>query len=117
MDRWTAGTTALVWLMGRLVLGTRWHGVEVAPGVWRDAVGLGQWAILWVLLAALAIGVAARLTRWPHRLLALGPLLGWIAWSLRDGALGPLPVAIYGLPTILAWCGPLLAHDALRRRT
>ena len=116
MRRWTAGTAAVAWLLGRIVLGSRWDGVEIAPGLWRDSVGLWQWAILWLLLAGLAIGVAARLTRWSHRMVALVPLLCWIAWSLREGTLGPLPVVIYGLPTLVAWCGPLLAHDALRRR-
>lgn len=115
MDRWTAATAALAWLAGLVILGTRWHGVEVAPGRWQDAISLRQWAALWALLALLAWSVGGRLTRWPRRTMALLPLLAWIAWSLRAGTLGPVPMVIYGVPTLAAWCGGLLARDAWRR--
>lgn len=115
MHRWTGGAAALAWLSGLLVLGTRWEGIEVSPGVWRDAISLRQWAVLWVVLAVLGTAVAARLPRWPQRALALLPLLCWIAWSLRTGTLGPVAMVIYGLPTVIAWCGGLLARDASRR--
>ena len=115
MHRWTAGTAALVWLAGVLVLGTRWEGIEVAPGVWRDSISLRQWAALWVVLAVVACAVGARLPRWGHRLVALVPLVAWIAWSLRFGALGPLPLVIYGTPTVAAWCAGLLLRDAWQR--
>lgn len=114
MNRWMAATAAMAWALGRMVLGARWEGVQVAPGVWRDSVGLGQWVTLWVLLAVLGLGVARRLRPWRHRLLALVPLLAWIAWSLRAGTLGPIPLAVYAVPTLAAWCGALLARDAIR---
>jgi hypothetical protein len=115
MKRWSAGTAAATWVLGRVVLGARWGGVQVAPGVWRDSVALWQWATLWVLLAVLGFAVASRVPRWPYRLAALVPLLAWIAWSLRGGTLGPIPLAIYGVPTLVAWCGALLVRDAMRR--
>lgn len=111
MAWWIAGIAALTWLLGRLVLGARWEGVEVAPGVWRDTVSLGQWATLWVLLGLVGLAAARRLPRWSHRVLALAPLLAWIAFSLRHGTLGPVPMVIYGLPTLVTWCVALLAGD------
>ena len=114
MNWWTVGTAAAAWLLGRAVLGRRWEGIEVSPGVWRDSVSLSQWATLWVGLAALALVVAGRLPRWPRRLAALLPLLLWIAWSLRGGTLGPIPIVIYDVPTLATWCGGLALGDVCR---
>lgn len=116
MARWTIGAATLAWLLGRVVLGTQWGAVESAPGVWQDAISLRQWALLWALLAVLAVAVATVVPRWTHRLLALVPLLAWIGWSLRGGTLWPIALAIYGTPTVLAWCGGLLMRDARWRR-
>ena len=115
MHRWTAGTAALVWIVGVLVLGTRWEGIEAAPGVWQDSISLRQWAALWLILTVSAYAVGARVRSWPHRMLVVTPLLLWIAWSLRHGALGPLPMVIYGVPTVAAWGAGLLVRDAWRR--
>jgi hypothetical protein len=111
---WIAVAAGVAWLLGRIVLGSRWDGVEVAPGVWRDGVGLWQWAMLWLLLAGLGLATARRLRGWAPRLLVLAPLLAWLAWSLREGNLGLIPVIIYGVPTVIAWCCGLLARDATR---
>lgn len=106
----------LAWLLGRIVLGTRWSAVETTPGVWQDAITLQQWALLWALLGVLAAAVAAVVPRWEYRLLALAPLLAWIGWSLQGGTLWPIALAIYGAPTVLTWCGGLIVHDARWRR-
>ncbi len=101
--------------LGVLVLGTQWHGIEVAPGVWHDSVGLRQWSVLWVTMGIIALVVAPRLPAWGARVLVLLPLLAWIAWSLRGGGLLPIALAIYAAPTILAWFAGLAGGDALRQ--
>ena len=116
MDRWSVGTAAFVWLLGRVVLGSRWQATEVAPGVWQDAITLNQWMVLWALLAASAFTVAPFISRWPRRLLVLLPLLAWIAWSLRTGTLWPIALALYAGPAVLAWCAASYLRDVVRRR-
>lgn len=110
----TAGLSALLLVLGLVVLGARWEGIEVAPGVWRDAVSLQQWAWLWAALTVGGAVAAGWLSRWPFRVCALAPLLAWIAWSLRGGTLTPLAFVIYAVPTITAWCGGLALGDVLR---
>jgi hypothetical protein len=116
MTRWSVGLAVVVLAAGVGLLGTRWEGIEVAPGVWRDSVSLTQWAMLWVLLAIVALVAARRVPRWLQRLLVLMPLLAWIAWSLGGGTLTPLAFVIYAVPTLVVWCGGLALGDALRRR-
>jgi hypothetical protein len=53
------------------------------------------------------MSVAPKLRRWRSGVLALLPLLAWIVWQLRDGALGPIPMLVYVTPTALVWCGAL----------
>lgn len=115
MSRWAALAGLLAWGLGFVILGTRWEGVEVSPGVWRDSVTLRQWTALWVALVLWAVTVAHRIPRWSSRLVALVPLLAWIGWSLRGGTLTPLAFAIYATPTALSWTGALAISDALRR--
>ncbi len=114
MSRWVALAGLLAWALGVAILGTRWEGVEVSPGVWRDSVTLRQWAALWVALVLCAMTVAHRIPRWWPRLVVLVPLLAWIGWSLRGGTLTPLAFAIYATPTVLAWTVALAVSDALR---
>jgi hypothetical protein len=97
------------------VLGFDWHGHERSPGVWVDGVSLTQWSTCWGLLALLAV-VTSRLSKgWMEHLLALVPLLAWIVWQLRSSTLGPIPMIVYGVPTILIWCGGLIAGRTVRR--
>ncbi len=116
MAMWTVGVAVAVWVAGRVVLGAHWTGVEVSPGVWQDGVSLRQWAVLWILLAAVGAAVAPRLPRWPYRVAALVPLLAWIGWSLSAGTLAPMALVIYGVPTVAAWGAGLLARDMFSRR-
>lgn len=101
----------LAWLLGFLVLGTSWEGVRVAPGVWEDGVSLREWSWFWLALGALGLLVSRAVTTWSARLLALGPLLGWIAWSLWGGGLGPIPLVIYAVPTLLVWMAAATLGD------
>ncbi len=105
------GLAAGLVALGIAVLGTRWDGIEVSPGVWRDSVGLGQWATLWGTLVIVGLAAAVWLLRWRTRLLVVLPLLVWIGWSLRGGTLLPIAFAIYAAPTVLAWCAGLLLGD------
>ena len=111
-----AGIATLAWLIGALVLGFRWAGHQTNAGTWQDGVSLTRWVVCWLLLAVLALGTAPLLPRWRTRLLVLLPLVAWIIWQLRDGALGPLPMVIYLVPTVLVWSGALTASDRLRGR-
>ena len=116
MAGWIAGVAVLAWLIGVIVLGLQWQGEERAPGVWVDGVSLAQWLLCWLLLAVLAVRVARRLHTWSARLLAIVPLSVWIVWQLRGGALGPIPMFIYLVPTLLIWCGALAAVNMVQRR-
>lgn len=116
MGGWVAGVAMLAWLIGALVLGRDWQGHEISPGVWADGVSLTRWATCWVVLAVVAAVASRVLRRWTVRLLALLPLITWIAWQLRAGTLGPIPMAIYIVPTTAAWCAGLLIGDLVRRR-
>ncbi|AMY10453.1 hypothetical protein LuPra_03684 [Luteitalea pratensis] len=114
----TAGGTAvavLAWLIGVVVLGFDWQGHERAPGVWADGVSLTQWSVCWVLLALLAVATGRLLRGWAVRLLALLPLAAWIVWQLRNSTLGPIPMVIYLVPTIVAWCAGLIAGSTARQ--
>ena len=115
MAGWVAGTAVLAWLIGVGVLGSQWQGEERAPGVWVDGVSLRQWLMCWVLLAALAVSVGRRLHGWPARLLALVPLITWIVWQLRGSALGPIPMFIYVVPTLLVWSVALQTMTGVQR--
>ena len=116
MAWWTVGLGVGYVVIGMLVLGTRWTGIETAPGQWRDAITLPQWLVFWVALAAGAAAGATRVPRWMPRLLTLVPLIVWIAWSLRHGTLGPIPLAIYGAPTVVAAMLGYAGADFARRR-
>lgn len=116
MTGWIAGVAVLAWLVGVTVLGLDWQGHETSPGRWADGVSLERWAACWTLLALLAAFSGRRLRGWTARLLALLPLVAWIAWQLRTGTLGPIPMVIYLVPTMLAWSAGLLAGDVVRHR-
>ena len=103
MTRLTAGVALVAWLIGVLVLGRRWEGVQTSSGAWVDGVSLWQWLVCWVLLALLALAVGRRLRGWTARALALLPLTTWIVWQLSGGALGPIPMVIYLAPTCFVW--------------
>ena len=115
MAGWVTGCAVLAWLIGAVVLGLQWQGEERAPGVWVDGVSLRQWLLCWLLLAVLAVSVARLLHSWPARLLAVGPLTAWIVWQLRGSALGPIPMIVYVVPTLLIWCGALQAAVLFHR--
>ena len=106
---------AVLVVVGVVVLGTRWEGIEVAPGVWRDSVSLQQWGVLWASLGVLGAAGAAWLPSWGLRILVPLPLLAWIGWSLAGGTLLPIAFAIYAAPTLLAWGAGLLTGDAARQ--
>jgi hypothetical protein len=110
-----AAVALLAWLIGLLVLGLHWEGHERAPGVWVDGVSLTQWVACWGLLALLAIGTGRYLRGWPVRVLALLPLVGWIAWELSGSSLGPIPMIVYLIPTLLVWCAGLIVGKPVRR--
>jgi len=110
-----AAVAVLAWVIGVVVLGLDWQGHEISPGVWIDGVSLTQWSVCWALLALLAIGTSRLLKGWAARLLALVPLLAWIVWQLRSSTLGPIPMIVYGVPTVLFWCGGLLVGRTARR--
>lgn len=100
---------------GIVVLGTSWEGRQIAPGVWRDGVTLTQWAVLWVVLAAIGMAVAAPVRGWRARMTAITPLLLWVAWQLRASALGPPAFVIYAVPTLVVWLAALAGVDWIRR--
>lgn len=115
MSYWrTLIVAAAAWGLARVLLGVEWAGVEVTPGVWRDGVGLQDWAIFWAALALLALAGARWLHGWGPRVLALAPALIWLAWMLW-GSLGPIPWVIYGVPTLVAWVAGWAAGDAATR--
>ena len=110
-----ASVGLLAWLIGVVVLGFDWQGHEHSPGVWVDGVSLTQWSVCWGLLALLAMGAGRLLQGWALRLLALVPLGLWMVWQLRGGTLGPIPMVIYLVPTVLVWCAGLILGSAWRR--
>jgi hypothetical protein len=97
----------LAWLIGVVTLGLTWEGHTDAAGNWVDGVSLQRWLMCWSLLAVLAVGVGHRLSGWGMRLMAIAPLAAWIVFELRHGALGPIPMVVYLVPTVLIWCGAL----------
>ena len=99
----TAAVALVAWLIGVVVLGRSWQGVQTSSGTWVDGVSLWQWLVCWVLLALLAVAAGHRLRRWTARALALLPLIAWIVWQLSGGALGPIPMVIYLVPTVSVW--------------
>ena len=105
---------AILWLFGLVVLGTQWRGVESPPGVWNDAVSLQRWVLLWAGLFIGAGLVAPWMPRWPHRVLALVPVLAWLAVELRHGSLAPLAWLIYAAPTAGVWLLGALVGDRIR---
>jgi hypothetical protein len=64
----------------------------------------------------LAVATAPRLPRWSLRAWALLPFTLWVAWELRHGALGPIPMVIYLVPTAFVWSAALVSGDWMRRR-
>ncbi|HTV02036.1 MAG TPA: hypothetical protein VMF13_15920 [Luteitalea sp.] len=104
---------ATIWLFGLVMLGTRWQGVESAPGVWTDAVSLQRWVLFWAGLFVGAGLVAPWMPRWRHRILALLPLLAWLAVELRHGSLAPVAWLVYATPTAGLWLLGLLAGDRI----
>ena len=115
MTGWVTVVAGLAWLIGVIVLGFDWQGHERAPGVWADGVSLTQWSACWVLLALLAAGSSRLLRGWVIRLLALLPLVAWIVWQLRNSTLGPIPMVIYVVPTIAAWCAGLIVGRTVQQ--
>ena len=109
------GVAALLVVAGVTILGTRSEGIQVAPGVWRDAVSLRQWLALWLTVAALGGAAAWRVPAWRTRLAAVLPLLGWMGWVLRGGTLLPIAFVVYAVPTAAAWLGGLALGDLARR--
>jgi hypothetical protein len=112
----TVGIAGAAWLVGALVLGLRWSGRQSTDGAWHDEVSLTRWVLCWALLALLAVATAPRLPRWSLRLWALLPFTLWVVWNLRHGALGPIPMVIYLVPTALVWSAALVSGDWMRRR-
>ncbi|WP_291982991.1 hypothetical protein [Luteitalea sp.] len=112
----TVGIAGVAWLIGALVLGFRWSGQPSTDGAWHDDVSLTRWAACWALLALLAVATAPRLPRWSLRVWALLPFTLWVVWELRHGALGPIPMVIYLVPTALVWSAALVSGDWMRRR-
>lgn len=110
-----AGVALVAWLIGAVVLGSSWQGMPTASGAWVDGVSLIQWFACWGLLALLAVAAGHRLRGWMARLVALLPLTSWIVWQLSGGALGPIPMVIYLVPTFLVWGGALEAGGLVRR--
>ena len=103
-----------VTIVGMGVLGRLWIGREVSPGQWRDGVSLTRWGVLWTLLLLGGIATAPALRGWRARVLAIVPLLVWIAWKLRGGSLAPIAFAIYAMPTVLAWLAGALLGDRVQ---
>ena len=115
MTGWVAGVAVLAWLVGVVVLGFDWQGHELSPGVWADGVSLSRWAACWALLGLVAASTGRLLRGWSVRLLTLLPLVAWIVWQLRGSTLGPIPMVIYIVPTVLAWCAGLTIGDVVRQ--
>lgn len=114
--RWTtAGISALLLALGILVLGTRWDGIEVAPGVWRDSVTLQRWSAFWIALAVAGVALAGRLGSWSDRIFAVVPVLLWMAWSLRHGSIWPVAFVTYAVPTVLVWLTAVVLTFRVRR--
>ena len=106
---------ALAVVLALAVLGVQWEGRQAADGQWIDGVSLRQWAAFWTGLAALG-GVTARLV--PNtrlRLIAALPMLVLLAYLIGGSALGPIPVVVYLVPTVLVWVGSVAAGDLLQR--
>ena len=89
--------------LGIITLGTDWTGVEVAPGVWRDRQGPGQWALFGALLALLGIVAGRWVPLWRQRAAVIVPLLAWMTWQLQVGTLWPFALAIYGGGSAACW--------------
>lgn len=114
---WGTGVAALALLaLGVVVLGTRWEGIEVRPGVWRDAISLPRWMWFWAAVACLGLALSAWVRTSRARGVALGPLLVWFAFELRAGTLAPIAWLIYATPTVVAWLGSAFVSDLVRRR-
>jgi hypothetical protein len=114
---WRIGVAAMaLWMLGALVLGTRWEGIEVRPGVWRDAISLPRWVAFWAAVACVGLTAAPWVPTWRARVAALGPLLLWFAFELRAGTLAPIAWVVYATPTVVAWLASARASDLVRRR-
>jgi len=107
----TVGVTSV----GMGVLGGDWVGRAVSPGHWQDGVSLSRWVVLWALMLLGGAAAASVMPRWLPRLVAILPLLLWIAWQLRGGSLAPIAFGIYSMPTVLAWLAGALLGDAIWR--
>ena len=110
------GLAVVLWGLGVLVLGTRWEGVEVAPGVWRDAISLPRWAAFWAAVACLGLASAPWVQTMTGRVVAILPLLIWFGIELRSGSLAPIAWLTYATPTVAAWFAGGLVHGLVGRR-
>jgi hypothetical protein len=108
--------SVVVWGAGVLVLGFDWDGIEVAPGVWRDAISLRRWSAFWAAVTCLGLASGPWVRTWSGRAGAILPLLIWLAVQLRSGTLAPIAWLIYATPTVAAWVAGGLAYDVVRRR-
>ena len=109
-----AGVALIAWLIGVVVLGRSWEGTSTPSGQWVDGVSLNRWLVCWGLLALLGVATGHLLRGWSVRALALLPLVAWVVWQLSGGALGPIPMVIYLVPTCLVWAGALEAGRVVR---
>jgi hypothetical protein len=99
-----------------ITLGTRWQGVEIEPGIWRDSVSPARWALLASVLVLAGGAAAPALPTWPRRLRVLVPLLAWILWQLRHGTLWPVAFAVYATGIVVSWLAGVLVGLACARR-
>jgi hypothetical protein len=88
-----------------ITLGTDWTGVEILPGVWRDRVTPGRWALFGALLVALGLVSGRWVPQWSRRLAVLVPVLLWVLWHLRHGTLWPIAFTIYACAILVCWLG------------
>ena len=98
-----------------MVLGLQWEGRQAADGQWVDAVSLWQWTAFWAGLGTLGGLTSRYVPSTRMRVLAVLPLLVLLAYLVGRSALGPLPVVVYLVPTVLVWFGSMAGGDALRR--